>query len=373
MAYSLEEARALVIKAGMELLRSGLIARTWGNISARISDTQFVITPSGRAYEDLTPEQIVITNIADCSYEGDAKPSSEKWIHADAYRLRPDVNFVIHTHQNYASALSILGEPIANIPDTQHLRELLGPVVPTAAYGLNGSKELSDNVIAAISSHPESHALLMANHGAECMGTDYQNAFDIAHALETISRARYREMLRSSLAYQMILPSEEQMDTEDALGSDLHSYYEFTAHKPSVSDTGSHAAESDSFAALSHAPFTLAASKIAVPELFPYIDDQAQIAGTSLRILPADADSASIQDALEGRNAVLLRGKGALCTGSSKDDVEAAVMVLEKGCRAALLARVVGITKEVPPIHPEHAAIDRDTYVNAYSKLKETH
>lgn len=368
MAYSLEEARNLVIKAGLELLRSGLIARTWGNISARISDTQFVITPSGRAYEDLTPDQIVITNIEDCSYEGDVKPSSEKWIHADAYRLRPDVNFVIHTHQNYASALSILGDPITNIPEALQLRRLLGPSVPTAGYGLNGSKKLSDNVIAAISANPDSHALLMANHGAECMGTDYQNAFDIAHALETVSRARYREMLRSSLAYQMILPSEEEMDAEDALGSDLHSYYEFMDSEPAAADTGS--TGEAAFAALSRAPFTVAASKLAVPELFPYIDDQAQIAGTSLRILPADADSDAALEALEGRNAVLLKGKGAVCTGSSRDDVEAAVMVLEKGCRAALLARVVGITRQVPPIHPEHAAIDRDTYVNAYSRLK---
>lgn len=369
MAYSLEEARNLVIKAGMELLHSGLIARTWGNISARISDTQFVITPSGRAYEDLTPEQIVITNIEDCSYEGDVKPSSEKWIHADAYRLRPDVNFVIHTHQNYASALSILGEPIVNIPEAQNMRQLLGPAVPTAGYGLNGSRELSDNVTDAISSYPESSALLMANHGAECMGTDYQNAFAVAHALETISRARYRELLRSSIAYQMILPSEEEMNKEDALGSDLRTYYEFVPSEPSGTDAGS-PAKAGTFAALSHAPFTLAASKIAVPELFPYIDDQAQIAGTSLRILPADADADAVQNALEGRNAVLLKGKGALCIGSSRDDVEAAVMVLEKGCRAALLARVVGITREVPPLHPEHAAIDRDTYVNAYSKLK---
>ncbi|MBR6512201.1 MAG: class II aldolase/adducin family protein, partial [Clostridia bacterium] len=47
MAYKINEAKALVIDAGKELLESGLIARTWGNVSARISDTQFVITPSG--------------------------------------------------------------------------------------------------------------------------------------------------------------------------------------------------------------------------------------------------------------------------------------------------------------------------------------
>ena len=56
MAYELEEAKKLVVAAGKKLVESGLIARTWGNVSARISDTQFVITPSGRAYETLTPE-----------------------------------------------------------------------------------------------------------------------------------------------------------------------------------------------------------------------------------------------------------------------------------------------------------------------------
>ena len=53
MAYEIQEAKELVVKAGKELIEKGLIARTWGNVSARISDTQFVITPSGRAYEDL--------------------------------------------------------------------------------------------------------------------------------------------------------------------------------------------------------------------------------------------------------------------------------------------------------------------------------
>ena len=102
MAYELEEAKKLVVAAGKKLVESGLIARTWGNVSARISDTQFVITPSGRAYETLTPEEVVVVNIEDCSYEGDIKPSSEKGVHAAAYRHHPTVDFVIHTHQKAA-------------------------------------------------------------------------------------------------------------------------------------------------------------------------------------------------------------------------------------------------------------------------------
>lgn len=107
MAYDVEEAKKLVVEAGKKLLETGLIARTWGNVSARISDTQFVITPSGRAYDTLTPEEVVVVNIDDCSHEGDIKPSSEKGIHADAYKHHPLVNFVIHTHKRLLLLLAL--------------------------------------------------------------------------------------------------------------------------------------------------------------------------------------------------------------------------------------------------------------------------
>lgn len=57
------EAKQLVIKAGIEVVEYGLIARTWGNISCRVDDKRFVITPSGRPYETLTPDEIVVVNI----------------------------------------------------------------------------------------------------------------------------------------------------------------------------------------------------------------------------------------------------------------------------------------------------------------------
>ena len=98
MTYREKEARELIIQAGRKLLESGLVSRTWGNISARVSSTHFIITPSGLSYETLQPEQLVKVRIDDCSYEGKIKPSSEKGIHAAAYLHRPDTGFVIHTH-----------------------------------------------------------------------------------------------------------------------------------------------------------------------------------------------------------------------------------------------------------------------------------
>ncbi len=75
MYYTEEEARKTVTDACRRLLEKGLVSRTWGNISARIGDDSFVITPSGRAYEGLTEKDLVVVK-TDCSYEGDIRPSS---------------------------------------------------------------------------------------------------------------------------------------------------------------------------------------------------------------------------------------------------------------------------------------------------------
>ena len=139
MAYLESEARELVAAAGRRLKREGLIARTWGNLSARISDTQFVITPSGMDYDMIGPDDLVPVRISDCSYEGERKPSSEKGIHADAYRLRPEVNFVIHTHQDQASVFGILGKPL----ETEDNDSVLGRLIPCAEYGLPSTKKLT--------------------------------------------------------------------------------------------------------------------------------------------------------------------------------------------------------------------------------------
>ena len=185
----IQQAKELVIRAGKEVVASGLIARTWGNISCRVSDTQFVITPSGRAYEDLTPDEIVLVNIADLSYDGDIKPSSEKGIHAEAYKLRPEVNFVIHTHQMLASVISALGFDINSVEATS--AEIVGDNVPLAAYGLPGTGKLRKGVVAAMQ-RSDSKAVIMAHHGALCMGEDYADAFAVASELEKICESSLR-------------------------------------------------------------------------------------------------------------------------------------------------------------------------------------
>lgn len=185
MYYSENEARKLVIEAGLRLIEEKLIARTWGNISARIGENEFIITPSGLAYESLKPEDLVKVKIDNLSYEGSIKPSSEKGIHASCYRNRKECCFVIHTHQFYASAVC------AEEKDTDF--------APCAEYGFSGTKKLMENVTKSILANPESNSFLMAKHGALLLGTSYGDAFALAKVLEENSRQLFENKKHSPL------------------------------------------------------------------------------------------------------------------------------------------------------------------------------
>ena len=113
----INEAKRKVIESGLRLQATGLIARTWGNISCRIDPDSFVITPSGKGYEGLSEEDIVKIRLSDESFEGDVKPSSERGVHAALYKLHPNINFIIHTHQLYATAVGVAGEAIDGLDE----------------------------------------------------------------------------------------------------------------------------------------------------------------------------------------------------------------------------------------------------------------
>lgn len=341
MAYQLQEARKLVLSAGHELVREGLIARTWGNISARISETQFVITPTGRAYDTLSENDIVVVNIADLSWEGEILPSSERGVHSQIYQERPDVNFVIHTHQPYASALSVSGEDI-------RAEEL----IPCSRYGRNASREIQANMRSAVHGHPGQSGFLMQHHGAVGFGVSKEAAFESCHHLEEISRGWYRKMCGENLpelpfGYLSSTPQGDFSVNEDVTGS---------AYVPA-----------GRVAVLAKTPYTMLVSAEG-KELPAYIEDFAQIAGVSVPCVPSLEDAGAVSAAFRSCDAFLVKGKGALCTGSSMDDVTAQCMIFEKNCLAALLAQKTGAS----PVAPEDALWDRDGYLKSYSKLINT-
>ena len=169
-----------VCDAGKQLLKEGLVARTWGNVSIKINERQMVITPSGRKYDELTPDDMVLVDIYTLKYEGNIKPSSELKLHCEVYKTRPLIQSVIHTHQMYASIVAAAQKDVEVLDET-HQQILGGKIIKAAPYALPNTKKITVETANAIG---QSNAALMSNHGVVCIGTSLENAFDVARTLE---------------------------------------------------------------------------------------------------------------------------------------------------------------------------------------------
>lgn len=305
------DTRQKIIDAGLELYERGLVTRDFGCISGRISNDEFLITPSRMAYADMRPEDIVSVSINRLTYKGDTKPSSEIGIHAAVYKLHPGVSFSVHTHQNYATAFSVLGNDLSNLPEDK--ASLLGSTVPVSAYALSGTKSLQANVTGAMQRFLGSHAVLLKSHGTICFGPTLDDAFRNAFALEKLCEDRFEEETGRD-AFRLFSP-------EEAEDRGLISY-----HKgPNGLNIFAKTEILKLFAEYGR-------------DLELFTDDAAQLFGTKIRCLPKDADQKQILSALKVVPAVFIRDKGAVFYSPSREECEAAYMILQKNCLAAFLS-----------------------------------
>ena len=101
----LEELKARVCKANLDLVKHGLVVLTWGNVSALSEDGQYVvIKPSGVSYDIMKPEHMVVTDRQGNIVEGDMRPSTDLPTHLELYNAFPDIRGAVHTHSRYATA-----------------------------------------------------------------------------------------------------------------------------------------------------------------------------------------------------------------------------------------------------------------------------
>lgn len=382
-----QAAKELVIRAGKELVSCGLIARTWGNVSCRVDDKTFAITPSGRQYETLTPEDIVLCKIEDCSYEGNIKPSSEKGIHALVYKMYNEkANFVIHTHQRMASVISASGLktlPVGGFP-------LLGESIPIADYGLPGTKALRKGVENALRSS-ESHGVIMAHHGALCYGADYDETFQAAQQLEEACLAGIRQAYTaiSKKAFEELGPHQYYLEQHGAsakpakasgrlfcsrrtsdgfiLKGEQETTYRFTdtnLPKEAAVHSAVYQNRSDIHFIQQDLEESLLTAADAKAPLVPLLDDFAQIVGLTARCAKS-AEPGNVVKALRGRLGVLIPGYGALCCASTLSDVQAVRLVMEKDAAAQIGTQLYGGGKALglPDCILMHAV-----YTKSYSK-----
>lgn len=168
-----------LIEVARAMARQGLVIGTEGNVSARIDDRSFLITPSGMPYESLEPEDLVPVELGTGRAGGVRRPSVEWRLHAAVYEARPDLQAVVHTHSVYATALAAARRPLP--PFLDELAAVFGGEVPVAPFAPSGTPELAAVAAATLG---RGNAVLLAQHGVVAAGESLSRALACAELVE---------------------------------------------------------------------------------------------------------------------------------------------------------------------------------------------
>ncbi|MCL1834885.1 MAG: class II aldolase/adducin family protein [Oscillospiraceae bacterium] len=184
-------ARRDIVEAGRRMYIRGFIAGNDGNISARISQEEIIVTPSGVSKGFLDESALIKLDLGGNVVSGEAKPSSEVKMHLAIYKANPAISSVCHAHPPVSAAFAAAGVAL----DKAYLQEtvmLLG-VVPVAKYAQPGSEELAAG---AASLCRDYHAALLEQHGAVTWGDSVMQALYRMESVEyTATVAMYSKML----------------------------------------------------------------------------------------------------------------------------------------------------------------------------------
>lgn len=176
-----QEAREAIVAAGKVLYNQGYVVSNDGNISVKIADDRFVVTPTGVSKGFMDPDAMVVMDF-DCNVikDGGIRPSSEAKMHIRAYREDPSVTAVVHAHPIYATSFAIAGIALDQPTLTEAMLQI--GAVPVAHYAEPGSEEVPDSIAPYVRDHA---ALLLSNHGALTWGTSLEQALSRMETLET--------------------------------------------------------------------------------------------------------------------------------------------------------------------------------------------
>ncbi|MFD3747967.1 class II aldolase/adducin family protein [Nocardia sp. NPDC058633] len=158
------------------LADAGLVIGTAGNISVRTGDL-VAITATGAAFGRLTEDEVTVVDLAGNVVAGALAPTSEIELHLGVYR-KTSAGAVVHTHAPMATAVGCV---VDELPCVHYQMLTLGGSVRVAPYATFGTRELADNVLAALDGRT---AALMANHGAITYANDLDAAVELALTLE---------------------------------------------------------------------------------------------------------------------------------------------------------------------------------------------
>ena len=183
MVKTEREYREDIIQIGRLVFQKGWVAANDGNITIRLDAERILATPTGICKGMMHPDDLIICDMKGNKISGRRECTSEILMHLTVYDMRPEIKAVVHAHPPVATGFATAGRPLnlALLPEV-----IIGlGCVPLAGYGLPGTTELTEPMLPYI---PKYDALLMANHGAVCYGTDVFQAYFRMETMEHFAR-----------------------------------------------------------------------------------------------------------------------------------------------------------------------------------------
>lgn len=207
----LESLKQRVLEQNIALVKHGLVVLTWGNVSAKDTESGLVvIKPSGVSYDTMRAEDMVVVDLAGNVVEGDYNPSSDLPTHLYLYNEFPALGGIVHTHSTYATAFAQGGCDIPAL-GTTHADAFYGAVPCSRAltpeeiadqYEHNTGKVIAETVAAHVEEIP---AVLVKNHGVFTWGKTAEKAVENAVTLEEVAK-----MASITLALNPTAPAVDQ-------------------------------------------------------------------------------------------------------------------------------------------------------------------
>ncbi len=212
-----------IVELGRRLWARGFVASNDGNISVRLDGDRILTTPTSVSKGFMTPEMMVVTDLAGRKISGERNASSELKMHLAVYELRPDAKAVVHSHPPLATGFAVAGIAL----DKAVLAEVICTLgsIPIADYATPSTAELPAAVARYIKAHD---GLLLANHGALTVGSDLYNAY---YKMETIEHFAQISLVARTLGGERVLSRDEVHRLQG-----LRSMYGITAPAPICTD-----------------------------------------------------------------------------------------------------------------------------------------
>ena len=180
----LEELRAHVLQTARLLPKYNLVWMAGGTVCARDPQTGYVVvTPSGLDYERLTPDDMTVTDMDMNLVEGKYRPSVALNLWTGFMRARPELYAVVHTHSPYATAFSVVYQPIPVITET--MADWFGQPIKVTRYLSVEDPEFPTLPVEVMG---DGYAVLLGNHGPITVGKSLEHALERAVTLEEAAR-----------------------------------------------------------------------------------------------------------------------------------------------------------------------------------------